>query len=439
MSRECILETSYLSENEHGIPALEKTNSKKCRTMATKRRTVRQLAQEASIDIDDALLSLWENGFDHIKTEYEKIGPRDLNRARRAIGIATRREFQSPDYWKKLLNLDNPQFQVLLDELGVPLERKTKLQSKAIRRLKSEALGRGIDPITGDVSKPSIIRKEDKSNAFEWRTPGHKRELRWLTTEEVQNIHYELVKDFSLTSDPISPPGVRSEQLLGSAVYRPQTAIGGELKYPTVETSAAALLHSIILDHPFHNGNKRTGLVSVLVFLDENGFFPDFDQDDVFKLLLKIAQHRIVDPFQSDLPDREVIAITEWLLGKCRFIEKGERPIPFRKLRKILISYECKVETVASGKVNIQRFWIEPSRWGIMSVFQKRKNLQFQMPSVEDGREISVQTIKKMRKELYLDELHNVDSHAFYDKEARTPLPDFIARYRKTLRRLAKF
>ena len=407
--------------------------------MATKRLTVRQLAQEANIEIDDALLSLWENGYDHIKTEDEKIGPRDLNRARRAIGIATRREFQNPNYWKKLLNLDNSQFHVLLNELGVPLKRKTKLQSKAIRRLKSEALGRGIDPITGDVRKASVTGKNEKLNGFVWRTPGHKRGLRWLSVEEVRNIHYELVKDFSSTSDPINPPGVRSEHLLGSALYRCHTAIGGELKYPTVETSAAALLHSIILDHPFHNGNKRTGLVSVLVFLDENGFFPDFDQDDVFKLLLKIAQHRIVNAFQSDLSDREVIAIAEWFLGKCRFIEKGERPISFRKLRQILISYGCKVDAVTGGKINIQRFWIEPSRWGIMSVFQKRKNLQFQMSSVEDGREISLRTIKKIRKELYLDELHDIDSHSFYNKEARTPLPDFIAHYRKTLRRLAKF
>jgi death-on-curing family protein len=248
-----------------------------------------------------------------------------------------------------------------------------------------------------------------------------------------------LVKDFSSTPDPIIPPGVRSEQLLGSAVYRPQTAIGGELKYPTVETSAAALLHAIILDHPFHNGNKRTGLVSVLVFLDENGFFPDFDQDEVFKLLLKIAQHRIVDSFQSDLADREVVAIAEWFVGKCRLIEKGERPISFRKLRQILISYGCKVDPSTPGKINIQRLWVEPGRWGRMSVFQKRRNLQFQMPSVEDGREISLHTIKRIRKELYLDELHNIDSHAFYSKETRTPLPDFIARYRKTLQRLAKF
>jgi len=407
--------------------------------VATKRRSIKQLAQAANIDVDDALLSLWENGFDHIKTEDDKIGPRDLNRVRRAIGIATRREFQNPDYWKKLLDLDDSQFQALLDELGVPLKRKTKLQPKDIRRLKAEARGRRIDPITGVASQPSITDKANKLTDFKWRTPGHVRRLRWLTADEVRKIHYALVKDFSSTPDPIIPPGVRSEQLLGSAVYRPQTALGGELKYPTVETSAAALLHSIILDHPFHNGNKRTALVSVLVFLDENGFFPDFDQDDVFKLLLQIAQHRVVDAFQSDLPDREVLAIADWFDGKCRFIEKGERPIPFRKLRQILVSYQCKVDIVTAGKINIQRHWIEPSVWSVLSVFQKRKNLQFQMPYVGDGRDIPLSTIKKIRKELYLDELHGIDSHSFYNRETHTPLPDFIAHYRKTLCRLAKF
>jgi len=243
--------------------------------MATTCRTIKQLAQEANIDIDDVLLSLWDNGFNEIKTPDDKIWPKDLKRARRAIGLVRRHDPKMTlAYWMKLLNLDYSEFKALLQKLEVPLKGKTNLQRKAILKLKAEVRSRRIVQTTETESKP-IVRDEasvkeeagvrdevSKTPDFTWRTPGHKRELHWLDVDVVRKIHYALVKDFSSTSDPIDLPGVWSEHLLNSAVFRPWTAIGGTLKYPTVETSAAALLHSIILDHPFHNGNKRTALVS---------------------------------------------------------------------------------------------------------------------------------------------------------------------------------
>lgn len=69
----------------------------------------------------------------------------------------------------------------------------------------------------------------------------------------------------------------------------------------------------------------------------------------------------------------------------------------------------------------------------------KKKRLQTQISFAGEGREVSMSTIKMIRKELYLDELHSIDSHAFYGKEPPIPPSEFIARYRKTLDRLAKF
>ena len=291
--------------------------------MASKRKTVKQLADEAHIDTDEALLVLWEGGFDEIIDPNHIFRRQEINRARRAIGIATRRELRSLTYWVKLLKSEEPELKTLLHKKGVPIGDKVrKLQSKGISRLKAEARKRGIDPITGAISQPHIRGKTSEPPAFEWRTPGHKHALRWLSEDEVCTIHFELVKDFSSSPDPIVPPGVQSESLLGSAVFRPQTALGGTLKYPTIETSAAALLHSIIHDHPFHNGNKRTALVSTLVFLDENGFFPKFDENEAFKIVMQLAQHQIVNHQHENLADREVLAVADWLCQRCRLIEK---------------------------------------------------------------------------------------------------------------------
>lgn len=402
--------------------------------MASTRKTVKELAQEAKIDVDEALIALWDAGYDEIIGPNHIFRRQEVNRARRAIGIATRRELRSFTYWIKLFKLkDEPELRALLRKKGVSIGDKTrKLQPKAMSRLKAEARKLGIDPITGTTSKMVICAKKSEPPAFKWRAPGHKRELRWLNEEEVRNIHFILVEDFSLRPDPIIPAGVQSESLLASAVFRPQTALGEILKYPTVESSAAALLHSITHDHPFHNGNKRTALVSTLVFLDENGFFPKFDENEAFKLVMQLAQHQIVNHQHENLADREALAVADWLCQRCRPIEKGERSISFRKLRNILTSHNCEVEYTL-GKVNITR--IIKKRGIILS---KEKKLHTQVSYSGEGRDVPMVVIKKIRKELHLDEPHGIDSHDFYGKESMK-VTDFIIRYRKTLHRLAKF
>ncbi|MHC4418145.1 MAG: hypothetical protein ACYSU6_06110, partial [Planctomycetota bacterium] len=55
-----------------------------------------------------------------------------------------------------------------------------------------------------------------------------------------------------------------------------------------------------------------------------------------------------------------------------------------------------------------------------------------------EGEDVPITSIQKIRKDLHLNDRHGVDSRAFYDKEPMMAT-DFIARYRKTLTRLAKF
>ncbi len=64
---------------------------------------------------------------------------------------------------------------------------------------------------------------------------------------------------------------VRDVGLLGSAAARPQTSAFGEDAYPDLWTKAAALLQSIVKNHPLVDGNKRLGWVATAVFLELNG------------------------------------------------------------------------------------------------------------------------------------------------------------------------
>ena len=400
--------------------------------MANKRKTVRQLAREACIDIDETLVILWYGGFNKLTTASSFVGRRDVTPAKKLLGIATRRDLKKPSYWEQIFNIGHDDFLKILEGLGIVHSPKAQvLKPKAISRLRAEARKQGFDPSTGQKLK--LKSKAVKKSVLNWSTIGHVREFDRLNIEQVRAVHFELVNDFSNSNDPIEPPGVKSEELLASAIFRAWTSLKGTLKYPTVEMAAAALLHSLILDHPFHNGNKRTALVSTLVFLDQNGFFPDFNQDEIFKLVLQIAQHIIVDSRYGELPDREVMFIAEWFYRHCRLSRKGNKLIPYRKLRAILTSYGCWFAPSSANKIIITRIIKKRRFFG-----DHRLTLNTQIPNYNDGQDVGKSTIKKIRKDLLLDDQNGIDFHAFYNKET-IKVQDFIAYYRKTLDRLAKF
>ena len=97
--------------------------------------------------------------------------------------------------------------------------------------------------------------------------------------------------------------GVRDQGLLESAVYRPQASFGGCDLYPDLFSKAAALGHSIIKNHPFVDGNKRTGFESMRLFLRMNGFDFRAGEERKFKFILGIASDPEIDEHQ----------IAEWL------------------------------------------------------------------------------------------------------------------------------
>jgi death on curing protein len=98
-------------------------------------------------------------------------------------------------------------------------------------------------------------------------------------------MHEILATDFAASDDPISPAGLRSKDLLASAVSRQNTAFGDQTKYDTAIAGAATLTYSICANHPFHNGNKRTALVSLLCHLDANEktFDDDVSQEQLYE------------------------------------------------------------------------------------------------------------------------------------------------------------
>lgn len=410
--------------------------------MASKRTTVLSLAQSTGLDIDEVLVRLWDVGID-ISGPDDMISAADVQSARKAVGVPGPRQMRTPAYWVERLGLDEKEFMTLLGELGIVVGPQARTLPKgAIRRLRAkerETFGGPIRGVAAGMGRSSEISSGGVAS-FEplvWEAIGHaNREIRYLTLDEVRNIHFLLVRDFAKSDDPILPPGVKDETMLGSAVHRPQTANGTEIKYPTIEMAASALLHALINDHPFHNGNKRTALVAMVAFLYENGVQLTAPQDDLFKQILKVSQRSIIDRNIPERADREVLAVTRWIAENSRVIERGERLLTWLKFKRILARYDVRWEHPHKGnRIDLSRRY-EREQGSALRRRNVVHDLSCQVAYRGDGRDVERNTIDFVRKELHLDESHGIDSATFYD--VREEPDDFIVEYQQALRRLAK-
>ncbi len=252
-----------------------------------------------------------------------------------------------------------------------------------------------------------------------------------LSEEEILKIHEELADDFQTHGDPISPRGVKDQELLNSALFHPQTAYGGKNKYSSIEGSAAALMYSLISNHCFHNGNKRTALVAFLVFLEKHGRCMTCVDSELFKISVQIADHKICDG-QRMSSDMETFRLAKWIHQNSKVQKWDERPISFKKLRKVLNSFDCNF--LDGGR--IERSIEYTNFLGL----RRRKKLISRVlgnKNINDGVEISKGLIKVLREDLQLNAENGIDSDAFYASTKMTP-GDFIVKYKSTLKRLSR-
>ncbi|HUP26620.1 MAG TPA: type II toxin-antitoxin system death-on-curing family toxin [Candidatus Limnocylindrales bacterium] len=90
--------------------------------------------------------------------------------------------------------------------------------------------------------------------------------MRWLTVDDLGIIHLQIIDNSG------GSQGFRDNGRLEAAIGSMKQEVFGESLYPTIFEKAAVLMRGIIADHPFVDGNKRTGMMSALIFLNLNGW-----------------------------------------------------------------------------------------------------------------------------------------------------------------------
>lgn len=106
-------------------------------------------------------------------------------------------------------------------------------------------------------------------------------QVEYLDLDDLLELARRLVGD---------PPPIRDVGLLGSALARPQTTVGGNDAYATIWSKAAALLQTIVGNHALVDGNKRLGWLATAVSLEiNNASVAGATNDDVYDLVMSVA------------------------------------------------------------------------------------------------------------------------------------------------------
>ena len=106
----------------------------------------------------------------------------------------------------------------------------------------------------------------------------------YLSLDQILQIHEAQIERFG------GAIGLRDPGALESAVARPAMTFGGEDLYPDMPSKAAALMHSLVMNHAFVDGNKRVGVTAAELFLRLNGYRLDASDPDLEDLTLTVAK-----------------------------------------------------------------------------------------------------------------------------------------------------
>lgn len=125
--------------------------------------------------------------------------------------------------------------------------------------------------------------------------------VKYITLDVVIAIHDDMIERYG------GSHGIRDLGLIQSALARPQASFGGEDLYPTVLDKAAALFHSLIFNHAFMDGNKRTSITTTARFLYINGYELTAEKEEFVAFPLRVENKHL-----------SLEEIAEWLRAHVR-------------------------------------------------------------------------------------------------------------------------
>ena len=256
---------------------------------------------------------------------------------------------------------------------------------------------------------------------------------------DVLRAHFLIADYFYGEEYGIAGVGPRDANLLHSAIYRQFVSFGGKDKWNTPYERCATLVFGLIKDHPFHDANKRTGLLVLLFFLNKHGKIPTVNQKVLENFVVDIAKnqlhkHRRYKDFQRKSVDPEVLFIADYLRRKSRKRDSKYYEVTYRELDKLLNSFDCCLSNPHNNFIDVCKIVNKKKILGLGKTEKKMiKVAQIGFPSWKKS--VGKGAIRTVRNATDLTPQKGVDSARFF--HGVDPLNTLIDDYQRILERLA--
>lgn len=262
-----------------------------------------------------------------------------------------------------------------------------------------------------------------------------------ISIADVLDAHYSIVDYFlekGKDEKRVGGIGPRDKGLLSSAVARQWVGYGRKTKWTTEYEKCATLFYGLIKNHPFHDCNKRTALLTALYYLSKINRTPNIRHRELERLTLSVASNELWNKkkFQSFkyLEDGEILFLAKYLKKISRPLDKRHYVITYNELNKILGKFGYFLDNPHNNSIDVMRIDKKFSFLGF------RKNIKSDVRVGVIGfpgwtREVPRKEMKYLREVTNLTAKDGFDSQVIY--KGAKPISSLINEFNGLLQRLA--
>lgn len=279
------------------------------------------------------------------------------------------------------------------------------------------------------------VLKDDYEYVVKTYHPSEYKENNCLSELDVLKAHY-ILSDFFLEKGEAVRFGVLKYDMLASAVNRQYVEFSGERKWSDPFHLMATLVYGLTKDHAFHDGNKRTALLSLLLCLNLNKRELTVSKSLLEQLMVRIASNGLNEykDFKkfTDTEDPEVNFIAQKIRNWTRARNTRLYTITFAELNTNLSKFHIYLADPSGNTINVYKD-VEKKYFFSSKVSVKRKRIcQIGFPGWK--KQIGDFALKKLLSAVELDAQHGCDSDVFFN--GAVPTYELLEEYRRPLERL---
>ncbi len=261
-----------------------------------------------------------------------------------------------------------------------------------------------------------------------------------LKIDDVLRAHYLLCDYFMREGEDIAAVGPRDLVLLPSAVSRQGAGYGAVSKWPEPIEQIATLFYGLVKNHAFHDGNKRTALLTALYHLRRVGKAPAGEQREFETVAVRTAGNNL-DEYSwydsakkrhADEHDRRVFVLSKFFRRHSRDIDKRHYAVTFNQLDTILRRFGYRLDHPNGNYIDVVTDVEVKKYLGLQKRTEERRVLRVGFPGWT--REVSRNAVASIRTATGLTAANGCDSDVFY--KGSDALNALISNYHGPLIRL---